>query len=57
MALKQQQENEQRKCGFTGPEWRFDLTAHMEWCRGVAPDVWKKQAQLRNQQLEDCAKR
>lgn len=53
-ALKQQQENEQRKCGFTGPAWHLDLSAHMDWCRGVAPDVWKKQAQLRNQELEAC---
>jgi len=56
-ALKQQQENEQRKCGFKGPEWSLDLAAHMSWCRSVAPDVWKKQAQLRNQQLEACVKK
>ena len=56
-ALKQQQENEQRKCGFKGPEWSLDLAAHMNWCRGVAPDMWKKQAQLRDQQLEACAKK
>jgi hypothetical protein len=56
-ALKQQQENEQRKCGFKGPEWSSDLMAHMNWCRGVAPDAWKKQAQLREQQLAACAKK
>ena len=56
-ALKQQQENEQRKCGFKGPEWSLDLEAHMSWCSSVAPDLWKKQAQLRNQQLEACAKK
>ena len=56
-ALKQQQENEQRKCGLKGPEWSSDLVAHMSWCRGVAPDAWKKQAQLRDQQLAACAKK
>ena len=56
-ALKQQQENEQRKCGFNGPEWSLDLTAHMNWCRGVAPDMWKKKAQQRDQQLAACAKK
>jgi len=56
-ALKQQQENEQRKCGFTGPAWSSDLAAHMTWCRGVAPDLWKKQAQERDQQLAACAKK
>ena len=56
-ALKQQQENDQRKCGLKGPEWSTDLTAHMNWCRTVAPDMWKKQAQQRDQQLAACAKR
>jgi hypothetical protein len=56
-ALKQQQENEQRGCGLKGPEWNWDLSAHMNWCRGVAPDAWKKQAQLREQQLASCAKK
>jgi hypothetical protein len=56
-ALKQQQENEQRGCGLKGPEWSWDLSAHMNWCRGVAPDAWKKQAQLREQKLEVCAKK
>lgn len=56
-ALKQQQENEQRKCGLTGAAWSPDLAAHLNWCRGVAPDVWKKQAQQRDQQLAACAKK
>jgi hypothetical protein len=56
-ALKQQQENEQRKCGLKGNEWSTDLRAHLSWCRSVAPDAWKKQAQLRDQQLAACAKR
>jgi len=56
-ALKQQQENEQRKCGFKGSEWSTDLRAHLNWCRSVAPDEWRKQAQQRDQQLAACAKR
>ncbi len=56
-ALRQQQENEQRKCGFKGTEWSTDLRSHMDWCRSVAPDQWKKQAQARDQQLAACAKR
>ena len=56
-ALKQQQENEQRGCGLKGPEWNWDLSAHTNWCRGVPPDLWKKQAQLREQQLSSCAKK
>ncbi len=56
-AMKQQQENEQRKCGLKGSEWSTDLRAHLGWCRSVAPDEWRKQAQLRDQQLAACAKR
>lgn len=56
-ALKQQQENEQRRCGLKGPEWSWDLAGHMNWCRTVPPDAWKKQAQQREQQLAGCAKK
>jgi len=54
-ALKQQQENERLKCGFTGPAWSSDLKAHMTWCASVAPDAWKAQAQKRDQELAACA--
>lgn len=56
-ALKQQQDNERLKCGFQGPEWNTDLRAHMTWCASVAPDVWKAQAQKRDQQLAACQKK
>ena len=56
-ALKQQQDNERLKCGFTGPEWSADLKAHMSWCAGVAPDLWKVEAQKRDQKLAACAKK
>jgi hypothetical protein len=54
-SLKQQQENEQRKCGFTGPGWSSDLKAHMTWC-AANPDLWKNEAQKREQQLSTCKK-
>lgn len=54
-ALKQQQENERLKCGFKGPDWSSDLKAHMTWCASVAPDVWKKSAQKRDQELAVCS--
>jgi hypothetical protein len=54
-ALKQQQENAERKCAFVGPEWSLDIKAHMTWCASVAPDVWKKAAQKRDQDLAACA--
>jgi hypothetical protein len=54
-ALKQQQQNEKLKCGFTGADWSPDLKAHIAWCGNVAPDVWKAAAQRRDQQLSRCA--
>jgi hypothetical protein len=54
LALQQQQENVQAKCGFSGPEWSPDLKAHIAWCGGVGPDQWKVQLQKRKQQLDAC---
>jgi hypothetical protein len=54
MALKQQQQNEQRKCGFTGPEWNPDKQVHLTWCATQSPDVWKAVAQKREKMLAEC---
>lgn len=54
-ALKQQQQNDKLKCGFTGPAWTTDLKAHLAWCGGVAPDKAKSEAQAREQQVQACA--
>ena len=54
-ALKQQQENEQRKCGFSGNGWSSDLRSHMTWCSSN-PDQWKSEAQRREQLLTTCKK-
>ena len=56
-AVRQQQINEDKKCGFKGDAWHKDLGAHLKWCAGVAPDFWKSEAQSRNTQLEACGKR
>jgi hypothetical protein len=55
-ALKQQQQNEQRKCGFTGAEWSPNRQAHLAWCGTQPPDRWKAQAQKREQMLAGCKK-
>jgi len=55
-ALKQQQENERLKCGFSGNAWHADLGRHLQWCKGVSPDDWKTAAQEREQKLGACAK-
>jgi hypothetical protein len=53
-ALRQQQDNEQRKCGFTGPAWSWDLKGHMTWCATANPDQWKAEAQKRERDLATC---
>ena len=55
-ALKQQQQNEQKKCGFSGEFWHSNLADHMAYCNSVPPDVWKKSAQQRDKQLAECGK-
>jgi hypothetical protein len=57
LALKQMQENEQKKCGLKGQEWNTDLKAHVAWCASVGPDQWKIQLQKREQALSSCAKK
>lgn len=57
LALRQQQINDEKKCGFNGDAWHKDLGAHLKWCQGVAPDLWKAQAQARNAQLDECEKK
>ena len=54
LAMQQQQENVQEKCGFTGPQWSPDLKAHIAWCGGVGPDQWKSELQARQKQLDGC---
>jgi hypothetical protein len=53
-ALKQQQRNEQGKCGFTGPEWSMSRQTHLIWCSTQNPDRWKAEAQKREQLLAGC---
>jgi hypothetical protein len=53
-ALKQQQRNEQGKCGFTGTEWNSSKQAHLTWCATQTPDRWKAEAQKREQMLAGC---
>jgi len=53
-SLKQQQQNEQRKCGFEGPEWSGSRQAHLTWCATQPPDSWKAVARKREQMLAGC---
>ncbi|WP_439543646.1 hypothetical protein [Hyphomicrobium sp.] len=54
LAMQQQQENAEHKCGFSGPQWSPDMKAHISWCGGVGPDQWKAELQARQQKLDAC---
>lgn len=54
-ALKQQQDNDRMKCGFTGPSWHSDLKMHTAWCASVPPELWREQARKRDLELASCA--
>ena len=57
LALEQARENEQRKCGFEGPEWNTDRKRHLDWCGTVGPAQWKASPQKRAQMLStQCRK-
>lgn len=53
-SLKQQQQNELKKCGFEGPEWSMSRQVHLTWCAIQPPDAWKAVAQKRQQMLAGC---
>ena len=53
-SLKQQQQNELKKCGFRGPEWNTSRQTHLLWCATQTPDAWKAQAHKREQMLAGC---
>jgi len=54
LALQQQKMNLDRTCGFAGPAWSTNRSAHLNWCATVAPEVWKAQAKQRDQMLAKC---
>ena len=53
-ALKQQQQNQDNKCGFSGPAWSTDHQAHITWCATAGFDLLKLETQKRDQQLTAC---
>ena len=56
-AMEQQKINVDRKCGFKGESWSSDRASHIAWCASVGPDMWKRQAQFRDQELGKCSAR
>lgn len=57
MALKQARENEQLRCGNTGPRWTTDLNAHIAWCNTVGPNEWRFELRERAKALASCRRK
>lgn len=54
MSAKQQQENEDKKCNFTGDEWSSDVKAQTAWCESVSADEWLARVKEREKMLAGC---
>lgn len=53
-SAKQQKENEQKSCGFKGPQWSKNIKKHDRWCQGQPPQVWKSIIEKRQKALAGC---
>ncbi|MCP5266926.1 MAG: hypothetical protein H6934_12490 [Burkholderiaceae bacterium] len=56
-AVRQNQANLNRRCGFKGARWQSSFNVHYNWCRGVSPSAANGETQARNQQLAQCGAR
>jgi hypothetical protein len=55
-AISQSQENKQKGCGFTGPEWSSDYNIHFKWCMKVNDSTREKEQDAREANLSKCNK-
>jgi hypothetical protein len=54
-AVNANQQNLQKKCGFSGSQWQSNFDAHFKWCLNVGADGPIGEEKARNQQLSQCA--
>lgn len=52
LALKQNQENIQRRCGFSGPRWSSDFNGHYQWCLKVPQEFAESETRARREALQ-----
>ncbi|MCF8039166.1 MAG: hypothetical protein K9K79_07605 [Desulfohalobiaceae bacterium] len=50
-AIRQNQENLKRGCGFTGPRWTSDFTGHYQWCLKVPEEFAESETRARKEAL------
>lgn len=54
MAVTQNQQNIQRRCGYTGPVWQSDYGNHYRWCLTVSAATANAEEQRRVNGLNRC---
>ena len=52
-AVRDNEVNEKRRCGFSGPRWSDKQAAHFGWCM-IFPKIAEKESEAREAQLKDC---
>lgn len=52
-AVRDNEFNERRNCGFKGPRWSDNQTAHFGWCM-IFPKRAEEESEARKAQLEEC---
>ena len=53
-SAQQQQQNETKKCGFSGAGWSTNIKDHVTWCETQPPQIWLEALQERARQLQGC---
>ena len=53
-AVRQNEENTRRSCGFSGPPWHGNYAAHNEWCLGAPRAAADAEKNARDAELARC---
>jgi len=53
-AVEQNQENQRRACGYSGPRWGNDYDGHFSWCMGVEAEASDQETRARDEELGRC---
>jgi hypothetical protein len=57
IAVSQQEQNIQMKCGFAGGRWSDDFNAHFKWCQTATMAKLTAEGKARKGALAQCAKK
>lgn len=53
-AVRQNEENARRSCGYSGPRWHGNYAAHNEWCLGTPRATADTENNARDAELARC---